>query len=208
MKNKDAGLAAVKVRRLSRLLLVTVLGAWLHVAWAETVEGLLQEVLRTNPAVQSRQATVRSRQASVDSANWQFYPSPSLSSERVSRSANDTAYAADSTVTTLRLQQTLWTAGRLTAQTSRAQADQRAGTWIMQDDERLPLAPGEEHELCLVRFRTLGCYSLSGAIESAAATLDDIIVETFAARSSERQGRLIDSDQPGSREKKKQVGYF
>ncbi len=85
---------------------------------------------------------------------------------------------------------------------------QRAGTWIMQDDERLPLDPGETPQMRLVRFRTLGCYPLSGAIESTAATLDDIIAETFAARSSERQGRLIDSNQPGSMEKKKQEGYF
>ncbi len=85
---------------------------------------------------------------------------------------------------------------------------QRNGTWIMQDDERLPLAPGETPQMRMVRFRTLGCYPLSGAIESTASTLADIIVETLAARSSERQGRLIDSDQPGSMEKKKQEGYF
>ena len=60
----------------------------------------------------------------------------------------------------------------------------------------------------LVRFRTLGCYPLSGAIESSATTLEQIIAETFAAHTSERQGRLIDSDQPGSMEKKKQEGYF
>ena len=85
---------------------------------------------------------------------------------------------------------------------------ERAGTWIMQDDERLPLEPGETPQMRLVRFRTLGCYPLSGAIESTAATLDAIIAETFAAHTSERQGRLIDSDQPGSMEKKKQEGYF
>jgi sulfate adenylyltransferase subunit 2 len=85
---------------------------------------------------------------------------------------------------------------------------QRAGTWIMQDDERLPLEPGEVPQMRLVRFRTLGCYPLSGAIDSPATTLDQIIAETFAAHSSERQGRLIDSDQPGSMEKKKQEGYF
>ncbi len=84
----------------------------------------------------------------------------------------------------------------------------RSGTWIMVDDARLPLAPGEVPEQRLVRFRTLGCYPLSGAVESPAATLDEIIVETIAARSSERQGRLIDSDVPGSMEKKKQEGYF
>ncbi len=85
---------------------------------------------------------------------------------------------------------------------------QRAGTWIMQDDERLPLEAGETPQMRQVRFRTLGCYPLSGAIESTAATLEQIIAETFAASTSERQGRLIDSDQPGSMEKKKQEGYF
>ena len=84
----------------------------------------------------------------------------------------------------------------------------RGGTWIMVDDDRLPLAPGETPEMRLVRFRTLGCYPLSGAIESTATTLEEIIAETLNARSSERQGRLIDSDQPGSMEKKKQEGYF
>lgn len=84
----------------------------------------------------------------------------------------------------------------------------RGGTWIMVDDERLPLQPGESPEMRLVRFRTLGCYPLSGAIESSAATLDEIAAETLNARSSERQGRLIDTDQPGSMEKKKQEGYF
>ena len=85
---------------------------------------------------------------------------------------------------------------------------QRNGTWIMQDDERLPLQPGETPQMRLVRFRTLGCYPLSGAIESRATTLEQIIAETFAAHTSERQGRLIDSDQPGSMEKKKVEGYF
>lgn len=85
---------------------------------------------------------------------------------------------------------------------------QRAGTWIMVDDERLPLLDGEQPEQRVVRFRTLGCYPLSGAIESEATSLEQIIAETAAARSSERQGRLIDSDQPGSMEKKKQEGYF
>lgn len=84
----------------------------------------------------------------------------------------------------------------------------RGGTWIMVDDDRLPLLPGETPQKRLVRFRTLGCYPLTGAIESSAATLEEIIAETFAARVSERQGRLIDSDQPGSMEKKKQEGYF
>jgi sulfate adenylyltransferase subunit 2 len=84
----------------------------------------------------------------------------------------------------------------------------RSGTWILQDDERLPLHDGEVPEMRMVRFRTLGCYPLSGAIESSASTLDEIIAETFRTNSSERQGRLIDSDQPGSMEKKKQEGYF
>lgn len=84
----------------------------------------------------------------------------------------------------------------------------RSGTWIMVDDERLVLDAGEHIETRVVRFRTLGCYPLSGAIESAAATIDDIIRETLAASSSEREGRLIDTDQPASMELKKQEGYF
>jgi sulfate adenylyltransferase subunit 2 len=84
----------------------------------------------------------------------------------------------------------------------------RGGTWILVDDERLPLEPGEAPQLRQVRFRTLGCYPLTGAIESEAATVEAIIAETFQARVSERQGRLIDSDQPGSMEKKKREGYF
>lgn len=85
---------------------------------------------------------------------------------------------------------------------------ERGGTLIMVDDGRFPLEPGERPGLRMVRFRTLGCYPLTGAVESAAATLDEVIAETFSARVSERQGRLIDSDQPGSMEKKKQEGYF
>jgi sulfate adenylyltransferase subunit 2 len=85
---------------------------------------------------------------------------------------------------------------------------ERNGTLIMVDDERLPLAPGEQPQMRLVRFRTLGCYPLSGAIESGADTVSAIIAETFRSKSSERQGRLIDTDQPGSMEKKKQEGYF
>ena len=84
----------------------------------------------------------------------------------------------------------------------------RGGTWILVDDDRLPFEPGEEPQMKQVRFRTLGCYPLTGAIESAAETPEEIIAETFNARSSERQGRLIDSDQPGSMERKKQEGYF
>ena len=85
---------------------------------------------------------------------------------------------------------------------------QRGGTLILQDDERLPLEPGEAPQMRMVRFRTLGCYPLSGAVDSRATTLDDIIAETRQARSSERQGRLIDSDQPGAMEMKKREGYF
>lgn len=84
----------------------------------------------------------------------------------------------------------------------------RGGTWIMVDDARLPLAKGETPQMRQVRFRTLGCYPLSGAIESQATTLEAIIAETISARDSERQGRLIDTDQPGSMEKKKHEGYF
>jgi sulfate adenylyltransferase subunit 2 len=85
---------------------------------------------------------------------------------------------------------------------------ERSGTLIMVDDERLPLEPGEEPKMEMVRFRTLGCYPLTGAIRSNAATLPEIIMEMQASRTSERQGRLIDSDQSGSMEKKKQEGYF
>jgi sulfate adenylyltransferase subunit 2 len=85
---------------------------------------------------------------------------------------------------------------------------ERDGTWIMVDDDRLPLRPGERPELRRVRFRTLGCYPLTGGIESAAATLDDIIAELRASRRSERQGRLIDSDEEAAMERKKREGYF
>ena len=84
----------------------------------------------------------------------------------------------------------------------------RDGTLIMVDDDRLPLHPGERPMMKSVRFRTLGCYPLSGAIESEAATLTGIIQEMLLARTSERQGRLIDHDSAGSMEKKKQEGYF
>ena len=84
----------------------------------------------------------------------------------------------------------------------------RSGTWIMVDDERLPLLPGEKPEMRKVRFRTLGCYPLSGAVDSNATTLPDIIQEMLLTRFSERQGRLIDHDQSGSMEKKKKEGYF
>ena len=84
----------------------------------------------------------------------------------------------------------------------------RGETWIMRDDDRLPLEPGEQPQTKTVRFRTLGCYPLTGAVESSAQTIREIIAETAAAASSERHGRLIDSDQPGSMERKKQQGYF
>lgn len=84
----------------------------------------------------------------------------------------------------------------------------RAGTWIMLDDHRLPLNPGEVAETKMVRFRTLGCYPLSGAVESTATNLAEIIAEMRTARSSERQGRLIDSDAEASMERKKREGYF
>ena len=85
---------------------------------------------------------------------------------------------------------------------------ERAGTLIMIDDERFPLDPGEVPEMRRVRFRTLGCYPLSGAVESDAETLDEIIAEMKASTTSERQGRLIDTDEAGSMEKKKREGYF
>ena len=85
---------------------------------------------------------------------------------------------------------------------------ERSGTLIMVDDDRLPLLPGETPEIRKVRFRTLGCYPLSGAIESDATSLDDIISEMRASTTSERQGRLIDTDEAGSMEKKKREGYF
>jgi len=85
---------------------------------------------------------------------------------------------------------------------------ERYGTLIMADDDRLPLAPGETPRMTRVRFRTLGCYPLTGAIRSDAATLDSIIAEMRMSKSSERQGRVIDHDESGSMEKKKREGYF
>ena len=85
---------------------------------------------------------------------------------------------------------------------------ERDGLLIMVDDERLPLAPGERPTLRRVRFRTLGCYPLTGAIESDADTLPLVIEEMRRARRSERQGRMIDHDAAGSMERKKQEGYF
>ena len=85
---------------------------------------------------------------------------------------------------------------------------QRGGVWIMVDDERLPLEPGETPELRRVRFRTLGCYPLTGAIESDATNTAEIVAELQSARQSERQGRLIDADEDSSMERKKREGYF
>ena len=85
---------------------------------------------------------------------------------------------------------------------------QRGGTWIMVDDDRMPLEAGEVPQQKMVRFRTLGCYPLTGAIESNAATLPQIIQEMLLTTSSERQGRMIDHDSSASMEKKKQEGYF
>jgi sulfate adenylyltransferase subunit 2 len=85
---------------------------------------------------------------------------------------------------------------------------ERSGTLIMVDDERMPLKEGEVPQMKSVRFRTLGCYPLTGAVESTANTLPEIIQEMLLATSSERQGRMIDHDEAGSMEKKKQEGYF
>jgi len=85
---------------------------------------------------------------------------------------------------------------------------ERDGTLIMVDDDRFPLKPGETPAMKSVRFRTLGCYPLTGAVESTAATLPEIIQEMLLTTTSERQGRMIDHDQAASMEKKKQEGYF
>ncbi len=85
---------------------------------------------------------------------------------------------------------------------------ERDGTLIMVDDERMPLRPGEKPRMEVVRFRTLGCYPLTGAIRSTATTLPEIISEMLIAKESERQGRIIDHDSDGSMEEKKRAGYF
>ncbi len=85
---------------------------------------------------------------------------------------------------------------------------ERDGSLIMVDDERLPLKPGETPAMRRVRFRTLGCYPLTGAVPSDATSLDEILAEMRSSRTSERQGRLIDTDESGSMEKKKREGYF
>jgi sulfate adenylyltransferase subunit 2 len=84
----------------------------------------------------------------------------------------------------------------------------RGGLLIMVDDDRLALDPGETPQMRVVRFRTLGCYPLTGAIESRAMTVPEVIDELLLTRLSERQGRVIDQDQSGSMERKKQEGYF
>jgi sulfate adenylyltransferase subunit 2 len=85
---------------------------------------------------------------------------------------------------------------------------ERDGTLIMVDDDRMPIAEGEEIQMKSVRFRTLGCYPLTGAVESTASTLPEIIQEMLLTKTSERQGRVIDHDSAGSMEKKKMEGYF
>src|SRR5262245_15640432 len=85
---------------------------------------------------------------------------------------------------------------------------ERDGALIMRDDDRMKLRQGESEKEKLIRFRTLGCYPLTGAIESGAATLEEIVAEMLAARTSERQGRVIDHDETASMEKKKREGYF
>ena len=85
---------------------------------------------------------------------------------------------------------------------------ERSGTWILVDDDRMRLEPGEEPQMKKVRFRTLGCYPLSGAVESEAETVPEVIQEMLLNRFSERQGRLIDFDEEGSMEVKKREGYF
>ncbi len=85
---------------------------------------------------------------------------------------------------------------------------ERSGQLLMVDDDRMPLRPGEVPQMRSVRFRTLGCYPLTAAVESEATTLPEIVREMFLATTSERQGRLIDHDETGSMEKKKREGYF
>jgi sulfate adenylyltransferase subunit 2 len=85
---------------------------------------------------------------------------------------------------------------------------ERDGSLIMVDDDRMPLKAGETPQMKMVRFRTLGCYPLTGAVESSAATLPEIIQEMLLTKTSERQGRVIDKDSSGSMEKKKMEGYF
>ena len=88
------------------------------------------------------------------------------------------------------------------------QVVERQGTWLMVDDERMPLETGEMPQNRMIRFRTLGCYPLTGGIDSTAQSVEELLEEMLQSRSSERQGRLIDQDQAGSMEKKKREGYF
>ena len=85
---------------------------------------------------------------------------------------------------------------------------ERDGMLILKDDDRMELRPGEEVQDRMVRFRTLGCYPLTGAIDSTASSLEEIVQEMLIAKTSERQGRAIDKDEAGSMEKKKREGYF
>ena len=85
---------------------------------------------------------------------------------------------------------------------------ERNGVLIMVDDDRMPLEPGEKPEMKMVRFRTLGCYPLTGAVASEASTLPEIIQEMVLTKTSERQGRVIDHDSAASMEQKKREGYF
>ena len=85
---------------------------------------------------------------------------------------------------------------------------ERDGILVMVDDDRLPLEPGEKPQMKKVRFRTLGCYPLTGAVESEASTITEIIEEMLRTTTSEREGRAIDKDAPASMEMKKQEGYF
>jgi sulfate adenylyltransferase subunit 2 len=85
---------------------------------------------------------------------------------------------------------------------------ERKGKLLVLDDDRLPLEPGEKPKMRSVRFRTLGCWPLTAAVESEASDIESVVAETLASRSSERQGRLIDHDQSGAMERKKQEGYF
>lgn len=84
----------------------------------------------------------------------------------------------------------------------------RDGQILMVDDDRMPLLPGETPQMRMIRFRTLGCYPLTAAVESTAATIEEVVHETLMARTSERAGRMIDYDKPGSMEQKKIEGYF
>ena len=85
---------------------------------------------------------------------------------------------------------------------------ERDGQILMVDDQRMPLMPGEVPQMRMIRFRTLGCYPLTAAVESNAANIDEVVYETLSARTSERAGRMIDYDKPGSMEQKKIEGYF